>query len=198
MNVDTPAAAPLPEDVLFARGVISRLAIWPTLRVAVQEGWGGPSSTAKRTWLASEVVDAFTSPESASSGTPDEQWIEEMLLQVMADEYEVRVEDGSAEGVSRDIIKLWEASRTGDALGLVEGFEKKAESMSKTRTQTVTVVDAEEVEGDGDEDDEDWEDEDGSDAAEEVPQLVERRRREKEEPEVDEDGFTMVKKKGRS
>jgi len=197
MNVDTPAAAPLPEDVLFARGVIARLAIWPTLRVAVQEGWGGPSSVAKRTWLASEVVDAFTSP-GASSGTPDEQWIEEMLLQVMADEYEVRVEDGSAEGVSRDIVKLWETSRTGDVLGVVEGFEKKAESMSKTRTQTVTVVDTEEVDGDSDGDDEDWEDEDAGDDAEEAPQLVDSRRREKEEPEVDEDGFTMVKKKGRS
>ncbi|KAF5374220.1 hypothetical protein D9758_004665 [Tetrapyrgos nigripes] len=88
--------------ILFARGVIARLAIWPVFRVAVQENWGGAGAAEKRTWLAGIIVDTF---EQRSS--PDGRYVEEMLLQVMQDEYDTNIEDGSAELVAVDIVKLW-------------------------------------------------------------------------------------------
>ncbi len=85
-----------PDLILFARGVIATLELWPALRLAVDESWGGPDSREKRRWLAGEVVDMFEqsipSPSRKNSKieTPDAVYVEEMLLQVMSDEYEDR------------------------------------------------------------------------------------------------------------
>ncbi|KAJ7671675.1 Pre-rRNA-processing protein TSR2-domain-containing protein [Mycena polygramma] len=188
MDTSTPLAAPPPSSVLFARGVLARLATWDTLRLAVQEGWGGPGALQKRTWLASVIVDAF----EETVPTPDDQYVEEMLLQVLADEFDTNLEDGSAEVVALDIVRLWDETSSGRD-DLVLKFESKAESVRGKRAvaQEVAHDDADEWEDeDGDED----EDDSGMEE-DEAPQLIEPRTR--EEPEVDEDGFTMVKGKGK-
>ncbi|KAJ7039390.1 Pre-rRNA-processing protein TSR2-domain-containing protein [Mycena alexandri] len=189
MDTPVPAAVPPHSSVLFARGVIARLATWDTLRLAVQEGWGGPGALQKRTWLASVIVDAF----EETVPTPDDQYVEEILVQVLADEFDTDLEDGSAEPVALDVVRLWEETRVGrDALVLK--FESKAEGLRGKRAvaQEIANNDADEwEEEEGDEDDSGMDEE-----IEEVPQLMEPRRR--EEPEVDEDGFTMVKGKGKS
>ena len=187
-----PAQPPPPTSVLFARGVIARLATWDTLRIAIQENWGGPNASAKRTWLASEIVDAF----EQQSPVPDDQYIEEMLLQVMEDEFDAVLEDGSGEPVAVDIVRLWEETKTGKQ-DLMLKFEAAAEKL-KGKKLNVSVQDAATV----GEDDEDWEDDDGEDDAmdeDEAPQLIERPppRNPRPEPEVDEDGFTLVKGKNR-
>ncbi|KAG6837058.1 hypothetical protein H0H93_015629 [Arthromyces matolae] len=181
------AAAPPPTSVLFARGVIARLAIWPTLRLAVQEGWGGPGAAEKRTWLASIIVDAF----EEQSPPPDDQYIEELLLQIMADEYEVVVEDGSAESVAQDTVRLWEESKVGNSDSVVK-FEELARGVQGKKVDFQKAPENE---------DEEWEDEgDGSDEEEEeeeAPQLLPPPSQPKNEPEIDEDGFTLVKGKGK-
>lgn len=48
-----------PQLLLFARGVWSLFHLWPALRLAVAEGWGGDESQAKRVWFISTVVDEF-------------------------------------------------------------------------------------------------------------------------------------------
>ncbi|KAK0455670.1 Pre-rRNA-processing protein TSR2-domain-containing protein [Desarmillaria tabescens] len=180
--------APPLTSVLFARGVIARLVVWPILRLAVQENWGGPNGPEKRTWLASVIVDAF----EEQSPPPDDQYIEEILLQVMADEFETQIEDGSAEPVAVDVVQLWEQCHAGQDV-LVRKFEDAAEKLKGKK------MDVPQTSGD----DEEWEDDDGSDESgeeeeiddEPVPQLLNHRQ--KEEPEIDEDGFTLVKGKGR-
>ncbi|KAK0205838.1 Pre-rRNA-processing protein TSR2-domain-containing protein [Desarmillaria ectypa] len=180
--------APSPTSVLFARGVIARLLIWPILRLAIQENWGGPNGPEKRTWLASVIVDAF----EEQSTPPDDQYIEEILLQVMADEFETQIEDGSAEPVAVDVVQLWEQCHTGQD-ALVRKFEDAADKLKGKK------MDVPQTSGN----DEEWEDDDGSDESgeeeemddEPVPQLLNHRQ--KEEPEIDEDGFTLVKGKGR-
>ncbi|KAF8972089.1 Pre-rRNA-processing protein TSR2-domain-containing protein [Flammula alnicola] len=188
-NSQTPAAPP-PLSVLFARGVTSRLAIWTTLRIAVQENWGGPNASAKCTWLASVIIDTF----EEQVPTPDDQYIEELLLQVMSDEFEAVVEDGSAESVAQDIIRLWDEPRVSKQ-DLMIKFEEIAEKVKgkKPNAQEKVVSD----------DEEDWEDdEEGEDDAshgEDSPQLVEDPipKTTRRESEVDEDGFTLVKGKSR-
>ncbi|KAF6763304.1 Pre-rRNA-processing protein TSR2-domain-containing protein [Ephemerocybe angulata] len=176
-------------SVLFARGVIARLSIWSTLRIAVQEQWGGPGGAEKRTLLASEIVDAFESADTAL----DDEYVEDLLLQIMEEEFEVRVEDGSAESVAKDIVKIYDEIREGKAEAL-EKFEALAEKTKNKKVEAIQKVVS---------DDEDWDDDEGEsdedEEMEDVPQLIQRLEPPmKEEPEVDEDGFITVKAKNKS
>ena len=185
------SAPPAASSVLFARGVIARLAIWATLRIAVQENWGGAHGSEKRTWLASVIVDAF----EEQVPTPDDQYIEEMLLQVMADEFEAVVEDGSAESVAQDIVKIWDQTRIGKD-DLTKKFEELAEKVKGKKASA-----QEKVVSDG-EDEGDWEGEEGDEEDEmeedEAPQLMQPPPEERKKEGPDEDGFTVVRGKGKS
>ncbi|KAG8733687.1 hypothetical protein FRC11_004001 [Ceratobasidium sp. 423] len=174
--------------VLFARGVIALLDSWDVLRLAIAEGWGGPESSAKRTWLASIIVDEFES--STASNSPDLDYITDIILQAMSDEFDVDVEDGSAERIAGSMVKLW-AAEPATVAQMVTEFQATAQRRSKVQVQ------AERGEGNGDSD---WESE--SEDEEGVPRLMESEAqptapREKPEPIVDEDGFTLVQGKGK-
>ena len=182
---------PPPSLVVFARGVISRLAVWPILRVAVQENWGGPKSRDKRTWLASEIVDTF----EKQNPPPDDQYVEEMLLQVMEDEFDCVVEDGSGEDVAKDIVKIWEELQMGKQDTVLE-IEEMVEKLKGKKVAAQITSEENEVDGEGDGGVEDeWEDESDEEdmEADEAPKLIDRGR--KNDLEVDEDGFTLVKRK---
>ncbi|THG94761.1 hypothetical protein EW026_g6770 [Hermanssonia centrifuga] len=181
------SAAPAPTSVLFARGVIARLALWPALRIAVEQGWGGPESAEKRTWLASVIVDAFEEQDPV----PDIGYVELTLLQVMEDEFDTVLEDGSAEIVAKDVVKLWDDVQSGNQEA-VKIFEEQAERSKGKK------VEVEEVAGDNS----DWEDEsdeESGDDEDEAPALLNSQAKQaRPVPEVDEDGFTVVKGKSKS
>lgn len=192
---ETATAAPDPSLVLFARGVIARLTIWPALRLAVDEAWGGPDSAQKRTWIVSVIVDAFDPAESQEN--PDEYYVEDMLLQMMADEFDTVLEDGSAEAVAKDIMKLWANISIPVGVQLIDEWEAQVQKMKGKKIASQKVVD-ETIETDGESGSSDGEDEDDDMEGDEAPRLVERREpKEREEPEVDEDGFILVKGKGK-
>jgi len=187
------AAAPPPPDptlILFARGVIARLELWPALRVAIEQGWGGPSSGEKRRWLASEIVDAFdsagrssTSTSTSTSTPPDAEYVALMLAQALEDEFDALFEDGSVEGVAADVVALWGAGED-----VVREWERKVEGARGKKVDVHEVVD----------DEDEWEDEESEEDEDEAPQLMpaaaEVQRREKPTPVTDEDGFTLVQK----
>ena len=211
---------PDPTLVLFARGVIARLEVWPALRVAVEQGWGGPSSREKRRWLASEIVDAFDTdtdtdntnrvdaPSSASASArthakehkttttrPDAEYVSMVLAQALEDEFDASFEDGSVEAVAADVVALWGAGED-----VVREWERRAEVGRGVK------VDVRVQEVADDEDEDEWEDEEsGEDDDDDVdvdvaPQLMpadaaaEVQRPTKPEPIIDEDGFTLVQK----
>ncbi|TRM64728.1 Pre-rRNA-processing protein TSR2-domain-containing protein [Schizophyllum amplum] len=187
--MDNTTAAPAPSSVLFARGVIARLAVWEDLRVAVQENWGGPKAGEKRTWLAGVIVDAF----EQEADTPDDQYIEEMMLQIMEDEFDTVIEDGSGEEVAKDIVRMWEETRLGEERSVTR-FEELAEKKKGKPLQVQVQPGAADEEGE-------WEDdEDDEEETDEAPQLMQQRSSQpKPAPEVDDEGFTTVAKgKGRS
>ncbi|CDO70311.1 hypothetical protein BN946_scf184370.g12 [Trametes cinnabarina] len=169
--------------------VIARLAYWPALRIAVDQGWGGPESAEKRTWLASVLVDDFEEQDPK----PDAEYVEDRLLQVMADEFDANLEDGSAEAVAKDVVALWEQVSVGRTELLVE-FEDRADKLRGKKVQV------EEAAGD----ESDWSDESGDEDEDEArddqpPRLLDRQSRPpREEPDVDADGFITVKGKGTS
>ncbi|KAJ3716192.1 Pre-rRNA-processing protein TSR2-domain-containing protein [Lentinula raphanica] len=210
------SSSPSPALVLFARGVIARLAFWETLTLAVQESWGGPGAKEKRTWMAGVLVDMFeetlskNNPASAStddSRRVDPEDIEDTLLQIMADEFEVHVEDGSAEMLGKDIVRLWDAitnpanagAMTSPSAGekMVQEWESRADKTKGRKVQAHYQEATEEEEGDWEDEDEEEDDADNDvsmsqiAAIDEAPQLIDHGHS-RREPEVDEDGFTLV------
>ncbi|KAI9702811.1 MAG: hypothetical protein M1836_008025 [Candelina mexicana] len=183
------------------------LSLWPSLTLAVTNQWGGPLSSSKREWFAGAVSDFLASrpinsnsksnptnsssfPSFSSSSMVEkeelEEDLEEMLLQVMNDEFEVVVEDGSAAELAREMVRL-----RGECVGGVfEGVGKLWDRwVGRGGEGFEGVFRRGEDEGEGGEDSE----EDGNVDVDmgEAPVLVEKEK-EKILPEVDEEGFTKV------
>ena len=140
--------------------------------------------------MAGVIVDAFDpSQQSNGDGDPDDIYVEEQLLQMMNDEFDVVLEDGSAEAVARDIVRLWTRLNSSSNEG-----EKAAETIrdweaqvAKTRGKAVQAVIQEGIEEVDAEGDEEWEDDDENEEGaamevdeDEAPQLVDSSRQREE------------------
>lgn len=183
---------------LFARGVLAVIELWPALRLAVAEEWGGPDSADKRTWIGSAIIDLFEPALLAppADGVPpiDLDDLADMLLGMIEDEFETDLEDGSPESVAKDILNVWKEVLAGSD-GMVRELEAlvdqgKGKKVQATGHHTGEELDEEEDYEDSEDEDEDMEDVD-----------LARKVLDKQpppEPVVDEDGFTLVQKgKGR-
>ncbi|KAB5542993.1 Pre-rRNA-processing protein TSR2-domain-containing protein [Coniochaeta sp. 2T2.1] len=197
----------------FEQGVAYALHLWPDLTLAVQNNWGGPDSSDKRDWFAGAVVDLFpdltkpkpsTTPSASTSSTaeessgaaveePDSAYVEEFLLQVMLDEFEVNVDDDSSFEVAEQILRVRGECLKGKFDGEVEQLRRRWDGL---KGKKVEFKKGEDEEGETDWDSESEDDEEDGEDVEmgEAPALVSK---EKEEPVVDEEGFTMVTKKKR-
>ena len=207
-TISSPAMQPSqPSTLLFARGILALLDLWPALHIAITQGWGHPDSVSIKPWLASVLVDQFetslSSPAplaSAAPSSPDFDELADWLHETMSDEFEATIEDGSIEAVTGDIIRLWRdvAVRRVDAPSpeeLVSALERRAAQI-RGSMMLARGVDVEEVEGSesgGEDGESDGMEVDG----EEAPRLVERKERDGEEVQVDEEGFTLVQKGAR-
>lgn len=209
---------------LFARGVVSLLSVWPALRLALTHGWSKPSSSEfppetpeeRRTRLAEELVDAYYSAYAEKNGQlPEITEIEDFLLDFIEFEYGIALEDGSEVNLAKDLQDMWIecVKRATGQLQLAEGQEgtvekfermaQKARNDDADPKRALRATRARNQSGNGQDDDDD----DSSSGSEDDVQShsmdadmdsAPTQRREKEEPIVDEDGFTMVSsKKGR-
>lgn len=193
----------------FEQGVAYALHLWPDLTLAVQNNWGGPDSSDKRDWFAGAVVDLFpdlskpatsTSTPATSSGEqqpddsePDSAYVEEFLLQVMLDEFEVNVDDDSSYEVAETILRVRGECLRGK-FDEVEALRKRWEGKKGGKVVFKQAEDQDgETDWDTDSDEEDDEDEDVEMGNAPPPPAP----KEKAQPEVDEEGFTKVTKKKR-
>ncbi len=163
----------------------------------MQSHWGGPDSASKREWFAGAVVELFLPANTTAStdNTPIVEDVEERLLQIMEDEFEVIVDDDSSVEIATSIIELWRDCMKGDFAGL-ERLQEQYARNGEGR-QVIAQAVASDNERVDDEDFEDFEDEEGDvEMGDAVPTLVGR---EKAVAEVDEEGFTRVvgRRKGR-
>lgn len=193
----------------FEQGVALSLNLWPALSLAVQNNWGGPDSADKRDWFAGQVVEQFpsftlssstASTSSTANGNraqdagadeePDAEYIEELLLQVMLDEFEVNVDDESGFDVATEIVRI----RAQCGRGNFEEVDRLLARWESRKGAKVVMK-----QGEDQDNDTDWDDTDGEEGEDEemdeAPALVAAPKKEKKEPEVDADGFTMVTKK---
>ncbi|KAK3333950.1 putative 20S pre-rRNA protein [Cercophora scortea] len=223
MATSTPTTGPATCQSNFEQGVAFALHLWPALSLAVQNKWGGHDSESKRDWFAGAIVDLFSdlttlspstllqlqqpNPQQSTSTTtttsnaidePDQADVESVLLQVMLDEFEVNVDDDSALEVAEQVMRVRGECIRGrfDEVEKLRGrFASKIGGGEKVQAM-FKEVEAKDEEGEWDtdeEDDEDEEDDSEDDEMTDAPPLVARK--EKEAPEVDEDGFTKVKRK---
>ncbi|CUS07572.1 unnamed protein product [Tuber aestivum] len=169
-------------------GVSLVLDSWDVLTEAVNNLWGGEDSSGKRDWLAGAIVEMLAGrPET------DEYDIEETLLQVMEDEFSVCLEDDSSWVVARRIIVLRREVMGGDfstvdklhARFLAKPNNPSAPSMFKEVVDETGSSSSEE-----NEDDEEM----GDAAPSAAPES--RQPRQPPEPTIDEEGFTLVQKRG--
>jgi len=185
MNGQSSTATPTRGEALrrskFELGVSLTLQAWPALTLAVQNQWGGPDSADKRDWFAGAICELFPSHADLES-------VEDRLLQIMDDEFEVAPDDDSVSHVADRIMLIWEETNTGE-FGTVNAMYERWRSGSGGRVEGVLVGGEEgdqSVDEESGEDDEDSDDEMG-DAP---PELVAVR--ERQAPVVDEEGFTTV------
>ena len=166
------------------------LSSWSALTLAVQNSWGGPESSEKRDWFAGAISDLISTTPDA-----DVEYVEEFMLQIMNDEFDVNIDDGSGEEISAKIIGLRKLTLQGDFAMVDEMYSRWQERQSKgsegkVNFQHVTRNDHED-ETDWDSDDVDEEDDDGDVEMGEAPALV-KVPKEKVQPRVDNEGFTEV------
>lgn len=128
------------------------------------------------------------------------EYLEEFLLQVMNDEFDVNVEDNSGEQVAAKIVGLRKMTLQGDFRIVDEMYARWVERQKKGGE----VVKMQHVAGDEDDDHTDSDsgdeesdaDEDGDVAMDEAPPLV-KIPKEKVQPKIDDEGFTEVAGKKR-
>lgn len=159
------------------------LSNWEALAAAVQNGWGGPDSEDKRDWFAGAISELFTSNPST-----DGEDVEDVLLQVMADEFDVGLEDGSEVMVAATIMKVKEEIESSDFATVNQMWE----AFKNKKTPKVKAVRVGPTSDSEDSVDEESDDEDRCLDAEMTDAPEPRKPKEKPIPEVDDEGFTKV------
>jgi len=187
MSQRRPTPLSVEQQQKFDLAISLHIAAWPALSLAVANNWGGPNSSEKRDWLAGVISDLFVSePET------DEQDVQEVLLQVLMDEFDVDIDDDSEEAVAIGIMKSRHACEQGDYLEIQAMFDRWTRNGSaRNAAQIIQQHQAEDdsEDTDGSEDDNGGVEVDMMDAQSKTPpQLV----RPRADPEIDEDGFTKV------
>ncbi|NXK15427.1 TSR2 protein, partial [Herpetotheres cachinnans] len=86
-------------------------------QLAVAQGFGGPQGPEKAAWLAGALQDFF-----AQNAELQEEEVEEFLAEVMDNEFDTAVEDGSLQQVSRELVTLFARASRGDAGGVGEAL----------------------------------------------------------------------------
>jgi pre-rRNA-processing protein TSR2 len=164
---------------------------WPNLTIAIQHDPDSALAKDKRDFLAGAISDLLSTNQISEA-----EDLEDVLVQFLYDEFEITVDDKdySPWEASLRIMTGREKILQGDFSQVDQWYEEWVEKQ-RTASGRIAVerVDDDEAQ------ETDWDEEDGEDGGErkdvemdEAPQLVEKPKREKLEPEVDEDGFTKV------
>ena len=191
-------SVPSSQQLLFARAVISTLDLWPALRIAVEEEWGGPESREKAEYLVSAICDNCdeqSAQQKQQISPPDAEDLEELIESYLSYEFNVRLEDESISYIAQRITSLWQTIFLGDASSAQLAVEQLEHAKASLRGKKIAAqVQAQEGEDNVSSSDE--ADSDAPDAAGDHSMDVDDEPRH-EGPVVDEDGFTLVAKGSR-
>ncbi|XP_002762956.1 pre-rRNA-processing protein TSR2 homolog [Callithrix jacchus] len=180
---------------LFRAGVRAALEAWPALQIAVENGFGGVHSQEKAEWLGGAVEDYFM-----RNADLELQEVEDFLGELMTNEFDTVVEDGSLPQVSQQLQTMFHDFQKGDGAALREMTSRITQRKCKV---TATALKAAR-ETDEDEDDADSVEEmevtatsDGAatDGVCPQPEPSDPEAQTIKEEDIVEDGWTIVRRK---
>nr|XP_019566396.1 PREDICTED: pre-rRNA-processing protein TSR2 homolog isoform X3 [Rhinolophus sinicus] len=108
---------------LFGAGVRAALEAWPALQIAVENSFGGVHSQEKAEWLGGAVEEYFfrnEGPILSYSADLELDEVEDFLGELMTNEFDTVVEDGSLPQVSQQLQTMFQHFQRGDGVALKE------------------------------------------------------------------------------
>ncbi|KAM5128860.1 pre-rRNA-processing protein TSR2 homolog [Callospermophilus lateralis] len=180
---------------LFRAGVRAALEAWPALQIAVENGFGGVHSQEKAEWLGGAVEDYFIRNADLEL---DE--VEDFLGELMTNEFDTVVEDGSLPQVSQQLQTMFHHFQKGDGAALREMASHITQRKCKVKATALKTA----KETDGDQDDADSVEEmevtatnDGAttDGVSPQPEPSDPNSQNIKEEDIVEDGWTIVRRK---
>jgi pre-rRNA-processing protein TSR2 len=185
------------QDANFELGVSMIIHNWYTLTTAVDNLWGGPQSAEKRDWISAVVIDEFKNNKDI-----DIIYIHELLCGVMEDEFDTVIEDQSTIQIATKIIKCYKECKQNEFENVKTMYSKWLIKQQNRKDKIVANIVNDPLnpdisDDDDDDDDEEEDDDDDNDMDVDMNDITEQPRYQKNEPEIDDDGFTIVNSKRR-
>ncbi|XP_060619273.1 pre-rRNA-processing protein TSR2 homolog [Anolis sagrei] len=113
---------------LFGQGVEALLGSWPVLQIAVENGFGGAYSQEKAAWMVGAVEQYF---QSNADLEPDE--VEDFLAELMNNEFDTMVEDGSLTQVSQQLCLFFSQCQHGNGAAVREAIVRLAQKKQEAK-----------------------------------------------------------------
>lgn len=186
---DLPNATLLPfptdkQDANFELGVSMAIHGWYTLTTAVDNLWGGPQSAEKRDWISGVVVDEFKNNKEI-----DIIYIHELLCGAMEDEFDTVIEDESTIQVAQKIVNCYKQCKENYFDQIKDMYAKWLARQQNKQKIIANIVNDPLNPNVSDSEEEDVE----FDQDYEMMDIVDDQQvKRKEEPIIDDDGFTVV------
>ncbi|KAJ2385742.1 rRNA accumulation- protein [Coemansia sp. RSA 2559] len=114
-----------PNKEAFIEGVDHVLSKWTALELAVQNGWGGRNTLEKRENMVDEIVEYFDLQVRKKNTTIEPTEVEELLVQVMEEDFSVMLEDQSEKQVARLLCSIFAECRAGNFATVDKMAEEK-------------------------------------------------------------------------
>ena len=181
--VDTPTK----EQLQFARCVYILLQLWPALRQAVQEQWGGEFSEEKRAFLLSHLCDEYGNHGARTR--PDLDDLTELIESYVMEEFDCELEDDSAALMAGHICLVHTGIFLEDKGDTILAELEATLSRTGAKAQRAEVQDGFDMIDDHEASDDERPAQPSARPAEPAP---------KQERIVDEDGFEMVQPRRRT
>ncbi|XP_059805599.1 pre-rRNA-processing protein TSR2 homolog [Hypanus sabinus] len=175
---------------LFAEGIRTALEAWPAFQVALENGFGGAHSQQKAAWMVTAVEQYFHDNADLES-----EEVEELLADILDNEFDTVVEDGSLSEVAHQIWSTFALCQRGQESEVRARIQQLVERRDRVRVEVVPAR------GSGEEAEEDDSEEDGAEAMDCDSQAAPEPRSlcpaaaEGPSKEEDPDGWTVVRRK---
>ncbi|KAJ2556838.1 rRNA accumulation- protein [Coemansia sp. RSA 1933] len=157
-----------PNKEAFIEGVDHVLANWTALELAVQHGWGGRNTSDKRENMVDEIVEYFDQQVRKKNTTIETTDVEELLVQVMEEDFSIMLEDQSEKQVAALLCSIFAECKSGNFATVDKMAEEReargsvgnAASRSQAAQRPAAATDGEQDDDSSGSEEEDDDDED--------------------------------------
>ncbi|XP_054878158.1 pre-rRNA-processing protein TSR2 homolog isoform X1 [Poeciliopsis prolifica] len=163
---------------LFTEGVRAVLQTWPVIQIAVDNGFGGVYGQQKADWMVDVVQQYFH-----DNADLQQYEVEDFLSQLMDQEFDTVVEDGSLPQVSQRLLQLFSLREQGALQQLRSTIHTLTQSKAPRAKVTAPATQSDDEESNSETQ--------GMECEESCPSLSTIR----PPPQDEEDGWTMVRRK---